>query len=183
MYGSCFVGKQYKQINYIMKIKNILGVGIVLTVVLASCNKDKNRVEDFPYAFNTGQVSADYAYEGTHPTDLSVNLNLEGQKEGTLITLTLNNSIDGEVYHTHAHDAADPTTTPNGTPYNETPNADVWVKMITGNGGSVSASQMTSMTVTELTETYEGFMVVHDPLQDITTVDPTTYVILGSFAR
>jgi len=78
---------------------------------------------------------------------------------------------------------ADAASTPNGTPYNETPNADVWVQMLTGNGGSVSATQLTTMTVTELTETYEGFLVVHDPLQAITTVDPTTYVILGSFAR
>ncbi len=34
-----------------------------------------------------------------------------------------------------------------------------------------------------LTTTYDGFLVVHDPLQDLTTVDPTTYEILGDFAR
>ena len=166
-----------------MKLKNILAVGLVLTVVFTSCNKDKKRVEDYSYAFNTGQVAATYSYEGPHATNLSADLKLEGQKDGTMITLTLNNTIDGEVYHTHAHDAADAGTTPNGTPYNETPNADVWVQMMTGNGGAVSATQETTMTVTELTETYEGFLVVHDPLQDLTTVDPTTYVILGSFAR
>ena len=32
-------------------------------------------------------------------------------------------------------------------------------------------------------QSYDGFVVVHDPLQAITTVDPTTYVILGVFAR
>ncbi|MEO9531711.1 MAG: hypothetical protein ABJG68_13100 [Crocinitomicaceae bacterium] len=166
-----------------MKIKNIFALAIFGTIALTSCNKDKNRVEDFSYAFNTGQVDASYAYDGTHASTLSADLTLEGQKEGTMITLTLNNTIDGEMYATHAHDAADPAVTPNMTPYDETPNGDVWVQMIAGNGGSVSASQMSSMSVTELTETYEGFLVVHDPLQGITTTDPTTYVILGSFAR
>jgi hypothetical protein len=166
-----------------MKLKNILAVGLVLTVVFTSCNKDKKRVENFPYTFNSGQVAAAFAYEGTHADNLSVDLKLEGQKDGTMITLTINNTIDGETYHTHAHDVADAATTPNGTPYNETPNSDVWVQMITGTGGAVSATQVTTMTVTELTETYEGFLVVHDPLQDLSTTDPTTYVVLGSFAR
>lgn len=166
-----------------MKFNTILKLSLVLAIGLTSCNKDKKRVEDFPYAFNTGQVAAAYTYSGTHPTNLSVDLKLEGQKEGTMITLTINNSVNGEMYNTHAHDVADPATTPNGTPYNETPNSSVWVQMITGNGGSVSATQMTTMTVTELTETYEGFLVVHDPLQDMSTTDPTTYVVLGSFAR
>ena len=166
-----------------MKFKTILALSLALTVVFSSCNKDKKRVEEYSYAFNTGQVAAAFAYDGTHPTNLSVNLKLEGQKEGTMITLTLNNTIDGKTYHTHAHDVADATTTPNGTPYNETPNSGVWVQAITGTGGTASATQMTTMTVTELTETYEGFLVVHDPLQDLSTTDPTTYVILASFAR
>ena len=68
-------------------------------------------------------------------------------------------------------------------PYNETPNSDVCVMMIPGNGMSSNKSQISSKTYTELTTTYDGFFVVHDPTQAINTADPTTYVILGSFAR
>ncbi|NOQ70532.1 MAG: hypothetical protein GQ574_00935 [Crocinitomix sp.] len=166
-----------------MKLRNIFALALVLSAVLTSCNKDKKRVEDFSYAFNTGQVVAAFAYDGTHADNLSVDLKLEGQKDGTMITVTINNSISGETYNVHAHDAADAGTTPNGTPYNETPNSGVFVQMIAGTGAAASATQVTTMTVTELTETYEGFLVIHDPLQDMSTTDPTTYVILGSFAR
>jgi len=34
-----------------------------------------------------------------------------------------------------------------------------------------------------LTSTYEAFFVIHDPLQALTTTDPTTYVVLGVFAN
>ncbi|NBC02007.1 MAG: hypothetical protein GVY15_14260 [Bacteroidetes bacterium] len=47
------------------------------------------------------------------------------------ITVTLENTRDGECYSVHAHDAADPETTPNNTPYNEKPNADVFAQATT----------------------------------------------------
>lgn len=87
------------------------------------------------------------------------------------------------MYHVHAHDQADPTTTPNGTPYNETPNANVLTFMISGNGGLAYNNQISTMSHSDLTTTYDAFFVVHDPLQAITTTDPTTYVLLSVFAR
>ena len=78
---------------------------------------------------------------------------------------------------------ADPATTPNGTPYNETPNGDVFAMAIMGNGGTASGTNDSSLSYDELTTNYDGFFVVHDPLQPVTTVDPTTYVFLGVFAR
>jgi len=168
-----------------MKLSNIftLSLGLVLAIGVSSCNKDNKRVEDFSYSFNTGQVAAAYAYDGDHPSTLGATMQLVGEKDGTMISVTLSNTVNGEMYNIHAHDAADAATTPNGTPYDETPNAALFTQMLTGTGGAVTVSQKTTMTVTEITETYEGFFVVHDPLQPITTVDPTTYVILGSFAR
>jgi len=169
-----------------MKFKNMLktaSIALVLIVLFTSCNKDKKRVENYSYSVNSGQLNSAWAYTGTHANTVSADLKLEGQKDGTMITVTINNTVDGETYNVHAHDAADAASTPNGTPYNETPNVDVFVKQITGNGASSSESFLTTMSVTELTETYEGFLVVHDPLQTMSTTDPATFIVLGSFAR
>jgi hypothetical protein len=87
------------------------------------------------------------------------------------------------MYNTHAHDMADAGSTPNGTPYNESPNVNVFAGQIMGNGSTASRSQISSMSYEEITNSYNGFLVVHDPLQPISTIDPTTYVILGVFAR
>lgn len=153
-----------------------------------SCKDDDPMAElqesTFGYDFNNGQVVPTAAYLGTHPTDFSASIMVSELENGNAnITVTLNNTIDGQTYHTHAHDAADPADTPNGTPYNETPNSDVFVSQIEGNGGSVTVSMETSMSFTEITTTYEGFFVVHDPLQAITTTDISTYLIVGGFAR
>lgn len=138
----------------------------------------------FPYAFNTGQVAAPYAYNGTHDSSLSGDLKIQELADGSSrVSVMINNSMNGEVYHVHAHDAADPNTTPNGTPYNETPNTGLCTMMVTGNGGTAGGSQMAAMSYADITTVYEGFFVVHDPLQAITTTDPTTYVLLGLFAR
>lgn len=40
-----------------------------------------------------------------------------------------------------------------------------------------------AISFTELTRNYEGFLVVHDPTQAISTVDLTTYLVVGAFAR
>ena len=93
------------------------------------------------------------------------------------------NTLDGETYHIHAHDIADPATTPNGTPYIETPNSDVYVSMLEGNGDMAGSAVISTLSYDMILNNYDGFFVVHDPLQAIDTTDPTTYVILGIFAR
>jgi hypothetical protein len=141
----------------------------------------------YAYAFNTGQLVAAFAYAGSHSSDLAATLKVQELASGNArVSVMLENTIDGEMYMVHAHDAADPATTPNGTPYNETPNADVLALRAMGNGGDVMMSNninASSETYAELTSSYDGFFVVHDPLQAINTADPTTYVILGLFAK
>ncbi len=148
------------------------------------------RSAEYSYAFNEGQLLGDTgtAYdgdgEGDHPRNLSATILIEERGNGMAnVTVTLENTLDGFTYPVHAHDAADPNTTPNGTPYDETPNADVFAGGINGNGGTVSSTNETEISWTELTEEYEAFFVVHDPTQDISTTDLTTYLILGIFAE
>ncbi len=144
------------------------------------------RTREFMYDFNTGQLldSEATAYQGTHPDNLSAMITVSEAMDGTSsVTVTLNNTLDGEMYAVHSHDAADPATTPNGTPYNETPNGDIFAGTLAGNGGTVSASNDLDISFNELTRNYEGFFVVHDPTQELSTVDLTTYLILGLFAR
>lgn len=139
---------------------------------------------EFDIAFNTGQVAAQYAYSGTHPGNITAKLNLQELADGmTRVSVMLYNTMNGEMYMIHSHDFADPATTPNNTPYNETPNSNVCTLMATGNGGTVHANQMSSLSISDLTTVYEGFFVVHDPLQPIDTTDPTTYLMLAQFAR
>ncbi|MDB0011359.1 hypothetical protein N9E20_00970 [Crocinitomicaceae bacterium] len=157
-------------------------------LIVNSFGKDQTatnyQTAEFDYAFNTGQVASVYAYNGSHATDLSGKLRIQELANGeSRVTVNLMNTLSNEMYHVHSHDAADPSTTPNGTPYNETPNSDVLTFMITGNGGTANNTQMSTMSLSDLTNTYEGFFVVHDPLQTISTTDPTTYVLLGSMAR
>lgn len=143
------------------------------------------RSESFEYAFNEGQLlgDTDTAYNGDHSRNLSATLTIEERGDGNAtVIITLDNTLDGLDYPVHSHDAADPATTPNGTPYNETPNGDVFAGAITGNGGEASSSNETDISYKELVEEYEAFLVVHDPTQDISTVDLTTYLVLGSFA-
>lgn len=136
----------------------------------------------FNYDFNTGQVDAAFEYDGAHASNLSAMLKIQELAEGSRVSVVLMNSLSGEMYMVHAHDMADPNDTPNGTPYDETPNGDVLSLMIEGNGGNAHMSQTSSMSYNSLTSMYEAFFVVHDPLQAISTTDPTTYVILGVFA-
>lgn len=138
----------------------------------------------YDYKFNNGQAAAGTHYDGMHKDDLTASMMVDELASGeTKITVSLTNTVDGEMYMIHAHDAADPNTTPNGTPYNETPNSAVFTKMVTGNGGTVSVEQTTSMSYDAITTSYEGFFVVHDPLQAINTADISTYLVVGSFAR
>lgn len=143
-------------------------------------------VENFNYAFNEGQLlgDANTAYRGDHDRNLGAEIRIEERSDGNAtVIITLNNTVDGVTYPVHAHDAADPSTTPNGTPYNETPNGDIFAGGIQGTGGTASSSNETSVSFEELVNEYEGFLVVHDPLQDVSTTDLTTYLVLGVFAQ
>jgi phage terminase large subunit-like protein len=144
------------------------------------------RSESYMYDFNEGQLLDDMgtAYDGSHDRNLTAMLTLNEQIDGsTELVVTLNNTVDGEQYAVHSHDAADPAVTPNGTPYNETPNGNVFATGIEGTGGEATASNMSTLSFNDLTRDYDGFFVVHDPLQQISTVDLTTYLILGATAR
>lgn len=167
----------------------LLAFGLVFTA--ASCDKDDDdmdtnpslKMTSFMYEFNNGQVASS-PYNASHPDNLMAEMKVEELANGgAKITVTLDNTIDGEMYPVHAHDAADPATTPNSTPYNESPNSAVFTKMIAGNGGSASMSQEISMSYSDLINNYEGFFVVHDPLQPVNTADISTYLVVGSFAR
>ncbi len=165
-----------------MRLNLLLAITIALFgMMITSCGSDTES-ESFDYSFSEA-YEADPA-TSAHPSDLDATLTVEELEDGgSMITVELTNTIDGETYNIHAHDAADPATTPNGTPYNETPNAAVFANQLVGNGGTVSVSQETALSFTEVTTTYDAFFVVHDPLQAINTADISTYLIVGSFAR
>ena len=165
-----------------------------LGIVMSSSKKEEEEPTPTPtpalqtatynYEFNNGQVVPSAAYSGMHSDDLSASITVdEVSSTQSMISVTVNNTVSGQTYNIHAHDAADPTTTPNGTPYNESPNANVFAQMAAGNGGSVTVTQTVNMSFSEITSTYEGFFVIHDPLQAINTADISTYLVVGSFAR
>jgi len=142
------------------------------------------KTSSFDYSLHNGQVVPSAPYNGIHSNDVTATLKLDELENGkTNITVTIQNTIEGVTYHTHAHDAADASSTPNGTPYNESPNTMLFAQAINGTGGTVTASQEASMSYNELISTYEGFFVIHDPLQAISTVDIGTFLVVGSFSR
>ena len=175
--------------TFLNKISNILFIvfGLFILGFLSSCGDDDPialKTTSFDYALHNGQAVPSAAYAGGHPTDLTATMKLDEMENGnTMITVTLNNTISGATYHMHAHDGADAATTPNGTPYNESPNTEIFAQMLQGNGNTVSVSQEASMSYTELTDTYSGFFVIHDPLQAVSTTDITSYLVVGGFAR
>lgn len=164
-------------------------LGLFTLAFLSSCSDDDTSAEElkstsFEYAIHNGQAVPTAAYAGSHPTDFSATMKLDEMENGnTMITMTLNNTISGVLYHMHAHDGADASTTPNGTPYSETPNGDVFANMVTGNGNTVTSSQEAMMSYDEIINDYSGFFVIHDPLQDVSTTDITSYLVVGGFAR
>lgn len=177
------------------KLFSLLGLVIVGGLLFSSCKKDEamtpepqapaaKKSQTFTYAFNSGQLGAGTAYAGTHPNNITASLRLdEIDANNTRITVTLTNTQAGQEYMVHAHDAADPATTPNGTPYNESPNVNVLTTHVDGNGGTAMNSQDVMMSFDALTAQYNGFFVVHDPTQAISTTDLTTYLFVGLFAR
>ena len=145
------------------------------------------RSAEYEYAFNEGQLLGGFAYDGSqgdHPRNLTATLQIEERGTGAAtVTVTLENTLDGADYAVHAHDVADPDTTPNNTPYNETPNGDVYAQLITGTGDTATQSFESDLMYTEIVDAYEGFFVVHDPTQPVDTADPSTYLVLGTFAE
>jgi len=168
-------------------------LAVFAVTLFSACSDDSSVIapqelqsETFTYEFNEGQLLGDVstAYRGEHGRNLRAEIMVEEMESGNAsVTVSLFNTIDGENYPVHAHDAADPNSTPNGTPYNETPNGNIFAQAIMGNGGEVSATNESTLTYDELVNQYEGFFVVHDPTQDITTTDLTTYLVLGSFGQ
>lgn len=178
------------------KVKHLFKLSVLsITVglVMASCNKDEEEMDEqdpvfmsstYNYEFHNGQTVESAPYNGPHMSNLSAKMMVEEiSNSETKITITLQNTVDGEMYMIHAHDGADPANTPNGTPYDENPNDDVFNQHVTGNGGDVSVSQTVQMMYSDITDDYDGFLVVHDPLQNISTTDISTYLIVGAFAR
>ncbi len=170
-----------------MKNLIIFKIALLALLFLNSCGDDdpfEARTTTFNYQLHNGQAVPSAPYAGLHPNDFSASMLVEENEDGTAtISVTLMNTVDGVTYPLHAHDAADPATTPNGTPYIETPNGDVFAQMAAGNGGSVTVSQSTELSYDEVTSDYAGFFVVHDPLQAISTTDISTYLVVGGFAR
>lgn len=179
------------------RLKNIIVVLAMLSLAgaITACSDDSSpvnggadelRSETFSYAFNEGQLldDANTAYRGEHQRNLSASVEINEMENGNAsVTITLSNTLSGVDYPVHAHDAADPATTPNGTPYNETPNGDIFAGAISGNGSSASSTNETDLSYEEVVNNYEGFLVVHDPTQDISTTDLSTYLVLGVFAQ
>lgn len=180
---------------YISIIKQIvikLVIAGLAVTSLAACSEDTMSPaveldsETVSYQFNEGQLLDDVntAYRGEHDRNLNAEILIEEMDNGNAaVTITLNNTLNGADYPVHVHDAADPSTTPNGTPYNETPNTAIFAGAISGNGGTVSMTNETTVSYMELLNQYEGFFVVHDPTQEVSTIDLTTYLVLGVFGE
>ncbi|MDP2188988.1 MAG: hypothetical protein Q8J69_09940 [Sphingobacteriaceae bacterium] len=159
----------------------------------------EGRSMTYSYNFNIGQLGDGTAYNGNHPTNMTGTMIItELAANRCLVQVELHNTVEGAVYMVHAHDAADPATTPNGTPYIETPNSEVLTLALTsrghdhGHGGghghrvshiTAKGGQEVNRTFEYLTSNYQGFLVVHDPLQAISTTDLTTYLVVSPFAR
>ena len=154
------------------------------------------RTASFTYTFNSGQLGNGTAYEGEHPQNLSAVLTIEEMNANRCrVKLLLNNVMEGKTYLVHTHNAADPLTTPNFTPYDESPNADILSMAITGAGHSHSGhghrishvtakgEQQSPFSFDYLTQQYDGFLVVHDPLKPLSTTDLKTYLVVNKFAR
>ncbi|MEQ9262566.1 MAG: hypothetical protein RLP14_05325 [Owenweeksia sp.] len=171
--------------KFLSQSKMFMVAMLAASFAFTSCSKDDDDddTED-PKMSKTYSYNFSSSYSGSHADSFNAVLKItEIDDNSSTVEVTLNNTVDGEVYMIHSHDAADPANTPNGTPYNETPNANVLVRMATGNGGTVTVSQTATMSYQELTTSYDAFFVVHDPLQPISTVDLTTYLTVGAFAR
>ena len=166
--------------KFLSQSKMFMVAMLAATFAFTSCSKDDDDDTDEPKKSMTYNYGFSSSYSGSHANNFDAVLKItEIDDNSAKVEVTLNNTVDGETYMIHSHDAM-PGSTP---PYNQTPNGDVLVQMATGNGGSVTVSQTAKMSYTELTSSYDAFFVVHDPLQPISTTDLTTYLTVGAFAR
>lgn len=155
---------------------------LALVVGFTSCEETEVpelQSTTFNYSFNTGQAAAAYAYSGSHPTTIAAKLTIDEMTDGTSkVTVELTGALDS-TYMIHAHDKVSGQT----LPYDQTPNATVYAAPVVVSGGTGTSSQISTMSYEALTTTYDGFFVIHDASQAVSTTDPTTYVVLGDFAR
>ncbi|MFN3528903.1 MAG: hypothetical protein ACK417_03150 [Bacteroidia bacterium] len=183
------------------KFFSIMGLLMAGVLSFSSCKKEETpepqqpemRTATFNYAFNTGQVGEGTAYNGMHPTNLTAKMTItEMNGNKAKVEVWLENTIEGESYMVHAHDAADPASTPNGTPYNESPNTNVLTLALKGGSANHNhrvghstayGMQEANRSFDDLTTMYNAFFVVHDPTQPISTTDLSTYLVVGVFAR
>ena len=166
----------------------VQGLFLLVTFLTAmvSCKKDDDapamRSKTYTYAFNTGQVGAGTAYNGTHAKTLTATVKLDEQANNTTkVTVTITNTVSGQKYPTHVHDGRTPTAG-DPLPYVQTPNSSIFAAEITGNGGTATASNMSTMTFENLTTVYAGFFVVHD-ITIMSTTDLKTYLVVGGFGK
>jgi hypothetical protein len=158
-----------------MKRMKLFAIGIVAVAAVAftSCAAEPKTMS-INYPFSGIYVGSHGSMTGT------VKLTESGNQ--TTVNVTLNNTMNGQDYNVHVHDAADTSQTPNNTPYWETPNANVCVMTIAGNGGTATKDFTSTMSYSALVDNYAGgYFVVHDPTQAISTTDLTTYLIVGAF--
>lgn len=154
------------------------------------------RTATYTYAFNRGQLGEGTAYQGAHATNMTAVFTIEELSENRCrVKMLLNHAIEGTTYLIHAHDAANPESTPNNTPYMETPNEAVLSLAITGAGHSHGRSGQRVVHITAkgeqesrfgfdyLTQVYDGFIVVHDPLQPVSTNNLRSFLVVNKFAR
>lgn len=171
--------------------KSIGFLPLLFLPALLSCEKGGNTEEAdqelsrYSYRLNNGEAKAGTAYRGQHSTDFSARLEVKEAANGKLLLqVTLHNTRAGETYLVHAHDAADSAQTPQGLPYREEPNTDLLALQIQGNGGTISQSQETAAySYEEIVSDYQGFLIVHDPLQPVAIADWSSFLSLGTFAR
>lgn len=160
-----------------MTFKNFLTASLMLlvfSIAFTSCEeKVELRETTYNYAFNAN-------YGGTHANSLTADVMLNEMEDGTTkITVTLNNAINGEEYPVHVHDAD--ASQPNG--YNPSPNAAILATMITASGTTATTEVTSQKSYLELTNDYDGFFVVHDPLQAVDVTDPATFVVVDAFPK
>lgn len=166
--------------KFLSQSKMFMVAMLAASFAFTSCSKDDDDDTEDPKMSKTYNYDFSSSYSGNHADNFNAVLKItEIDDNSSTVEVTLNNTVDGEMYMIHSHDAM-PGSTP---PYNQTPNANVLVRMATGNGGTVTVSQTATMSYQELTTSYDAFFVVHDPLQPISTVDLTTYLTVGAFAR
>jgi hypothetical protein len=159
---------------------------LFLSFSLLACEKDQepesHSPPSFSYSFNEGQNELKTAYTGDHPRDLRAEMQLlEGDSGGTRIRITFSNTLDGETYAVHAHDYdADSTI---GLPYEFSVNTAVLNQNPVGRTGTLEIEQHSDSSVAYFENRYQGYLVVHDPLQPVQTKKPSSFLILGRFAR